>query len=454
MRTATFLAASVLFAAADLPAQSLRLDSLVHAKTLDNGLQVVAINNSTVPFVTVELVVRAGAFIQETEADAGLPHLIEHLLLRGDALERAATDLDAIWNGETSEEAARFYFTFPSKHLSAGLDLLSRLVRKPDFSQKALDEERKVVQGEIERRASEPDLLLLVSSDMLLWDMTGWHFKNPGGNLFALNQATPKKLETIHKRFYVPNNAALIVSGDVSDSVVFSLATKSFSGWKPGGNPMEGLRPPAIAPLADIKRKIISAEVKDVEFLVRWHGPSARKDAQATYAADLFSALVNQRASKPQKHLVDTGLFDAVSMSYRTLDFVGPIELRARTTPERAAEAATALGDEIQQMTAPDYFDGTDIDLAKKLFRVSEHFGIESSFDAAHSAASFWSSAGLDYFMQYGEKVQTQTRSDINRFVAAYLGGKPLAAVVMVPEIAWGQAGLPLQRALGAWRLK
>jgi len=269
----------------------------------------------------------------------------------------------------------------------------------------------------------------------------------------ALNGATPDSLKGLYERFYVPNNAALIVAGDVSDSVVFALAAKTFAGWKRGADPLASLKPSPIVPLRAIQRKIVTADVKDVTFLVRWQGPSVRQDVAATHAADVFSGLVNQRVSASQKRLVDRGIFDDVSLSYETLNNTGPIALYARTSPDRAVEAAEALGDELGRLVAQDYFDAEDLRLAKKWEEVSSIAAIERAESAAHTIAAFWCSADLAYYMAYDERMGAQTGDDVHSFVSKYIAGKPMAVTVRLPNEAWTQFGVPLQRALGAWRV-
>ena len=452
-------AAVVLAAGAANPAfaQAAKLESLVRDTTLENGLQVIVVKNSSIPFVTVEMVFRAGAFIQSTPDQEGLPHLIEHMLFRrgeseGGAFERDANEIEAAWNGTTDTEAVRYFLTFPSKNLAKGMQLMSDLIRKPNFSKDVLQSERPVVIGELLQRASEPQLLLRVQSDMLLWENEGWRSKNPGGNIPTLNAATPDLLNALYKRFYVPNNAALVVAGDVTETQVFDLASKIFRGWKRGDDPMAGLPPPRIPPLTTVKRNIFSNDVKEVTFLVRWQGPSVGKDRPATYAADVFAGLVGQPLSGTQRRLVDAGHFDAVSLNYETLNYVGPIALLARTSSERAATAAEALGQEIAKLSAPDYFSAEDLALAKKWQRVSAHFRFESASTAAHILADFWSTAGLDYYLSYEDKLDAQTPEDIRHFLTTYIAGKPLVVTVLIPQETPASVVRELSSSLGEWK--
>ncbi|HEX7938352.1 MAG TPA: pitrilysin family protein [Gemmatimonadaceae bacterium] len=428
------------------------LATAVRDTTLQNGLQVIVVPNTSAPFVTVETVFRSGAFVQQVQGYEGLPHLIEHLLFRSDG-GSFSTDADKIaasWNGVTSTESVRYYMSFPSANTAKGLDIMARLVRKPDFSKESIEAEKKVVAGEMQRHASDPESLLLTEADLLLWGDVGLTVKSAGGNLLAINGATADKLKEMYNHFYVPNNAAIVIAGDV-DSTIFSVVNKAFGSWKRGDDPLAKLSPSPVVPLSSVKKKIITAEVKDVTFLVRWQGPSVTKDAAATYAADVFSGLVNQRVSATQKRLVDAGILDDISLSYETLRDVGPIDLYARTSPDRAAAAAEAIGEELALLVKPDYFGAEDLTLAKKWQAVSTLRGNERAASAADAIASLWGSADLAYYRTYDAKMASQTADDVHSYVAKYIAGKPLAVIVRMPSDAWNQYGVSVQRALGAW---
>jgi zinc protease len=447
---APLVALAVAMFGAGLEAQDTKR-ALVATRTLDNGLQVFVVSNSAIPFVTIEYVVRAGAFAQSGEGDEGLHHLIEHLLFRqGDAgyFDEEASKLDAASNGVTDNESVRYFLTLPSKNFAKGLDLLSSVVRKPDFSQDALKAEKEVVAGEIRRHASSPISLLYAESDRMLWEGEIRRYKSPGGNLLTVNAATTNVLKALYQRFYVPNNSAVIVSGDVTDSVAFAQVEKVFRNWKKGDDPLAKLTVPAPTPLAAARSQIVTADVNDVTFLIRWHGPGVKKDAAATFAADVFSGLVNQRVSATQKRLVDGGVVDDFSMGYETQGHVGPIEITARTSPDRAVAAAEAIAAELSKLVAPDYFTADDLLLAKKNAEVGTSFNLESGAATAHWLAALWSSAGLDYYLAYDDRIKAQTAENVRGYVGQYLVGKPMTIHVLISQENWTKVGNNLRYAL------
>jgi len=211
---------------------------LVRDTTLPNGLEVISVENHTVPLATVEVVVHTGAFTQDPGTE-GVPHLFEHMLFKGyvgvgdRSFAEQASDLDAIFNGTTDDEHVTYYLTLPSSFVGDAMDMMAQLVRDPLFTQEALDDERRVVLNEFARDQSDPQYHLERDVERQLWT-AAWGRKNAVGDIAAINAATPRLLREIYHRYYVPNNAALVVSGDVTPSQVFTEAKRHFGGWNRG----------------------------------------------------------------------------------------------------------------------------------------------------------------------------------------------------------------------------
>ena len=430
---------------------------MIRDTVLANGLHVIVVRNPSVPLATIEVVVRTGAFSQLTPEDEGVPHLLEHMLFKsGDgtmagSFDDAAYKIEAIANnGVTEAEAVAYYVTLPSKNLAKGVKLMADLVRSAHFDREALRSEQKVVSGELQRKAAEPQYLLYHMSSQALWG-TGWSRKNPGGNLIAVMGATPERLKGFFRKYYIPNNSALVVTGDVMAAEVFEAAAKSFQSWKQGDDPFKGTSIVPMPPLAATRTSVVEADATDVTFLVRWHGPSVTTDATGTYAADVFSELINQPLSGLQQRLVDSGLFQSVSLGYETQKNVGPIELYARTTPEKVEAAGAALKKEIAQFPAPGYFTDDDVTIAKKRQQVITAFQLESATSLAHPVATLWSVVGLDYYMDYVDNVRAQTPDDVRRFVATYLAGKTMTVKVLVSPATRRSIRPALDNLLAKW---
>ncbi len=421
-----------------LRAQRSTLESIIHRQTLDNGMDVVVVENHAVPISTVEVVVKTGAMSQ-TPDDQGVPHLFEHMLFKGyrgsggrPFLQEAAI-LHAGYNGTTSQEQVTYYLTLPSYRTDDAVRVLAELVRDPHFEKDDLNTERFVVLGEFRRNVSDPRFHLQNEVSQLLWD-SQWPRKNTLGDQVALLAVTPEHLKTIFDRYYIPNNSALVVSGDVDPKKVFAAAADRFGSWKRAPDPYESFPVPPMPPLARSDAVVVTGDVNEITLEIQWQGPSVRSNTEDTYAADVFSAYVNDEQSKLQKRLVDSGIFHTASFGYQTLDHTGPISFYGTTSMDQLAAALTVLQAELMTMRADDYFDPELLNVVEKRRSVATAFELEESVGLAHTVGYWWSVAGLDYYMNYTDNLSKRTASDLSGFVTRYLGDKPFVIGVLAPE--------------------
>jgi len=420
----------------------------VRDTVLENGLQVIVLPNHAIPVATLEVVVHAGAFTQVEPQDEGLPHILEHMLFRsyrgGEGFSRRANDLGATYNGTTSDERVTYFVTLPSERVEDGLEALGGLMRNPDFSRRDLDAERQVVRGELERMISDPYSVLELVSQSALWGQS-FGRKNAIGNMGTILSAEPSRVRDHFHKYYVPNNSALVVSGDVDPDQVFEWAEDRFDRWDAGGDPFEGFEPPTIVPLERDTAFVVDMPSTDVTFSIKWQGPSVSDDPVGTLAADVFARMFNLATSGAQSRLVDTGIFQSIGMGYSALDHVGPVSLLARTTPEQLVRALTELGVELALFSDPTYFDEAHLEAAKRALRLDAAVEREVVSSAAHIVADAWAVGGLDYYLGYERGIQGVTLEDVRAYVDRYLAGQPRVIAVLATE----ELIEPLSQAIG-----
>jgi zinc protease len=410
---------------------------VIRDTALANGLQVIAIENHQAPLATVEVVVHTGAFTQE-HGQEGVPHLYEHMLFKaysgphGYSWRQMMGELDGGYNGETGDEAVRYYVTVPSDKVEGGMRALAELVRDPDFKQDDLDEERRVVLDELNRDASEPIRSLYDRVNQRLWT-TAWGRKDPAGDPASLATVTPKLLKQIFQQYYVPNNAVVIVSGDVTPARVFQLADERFSHWKRQPDPFANAAPYVVPPMPRSQGVIVQGEAADVIVVVEWQGPSVTTDPEGTYAADMLSAITAQSGSAFHRHLIDTGLFASCEISYLTRAHVGPITLTAHMSVDSAKRAMIVLATELQHLADSDAFSNDELMNARQGKRVGLALELQEHGSMADEVAQFWGTAGLPYFRTYADRMGTVTREQMQGFARRYLIGTPMAIGLLVP---------------------
>lgn len=440
--TRRILLALTLTAALAPPADAQRADlqKIIRRTVLPNGLEVVAVENQGVPLVTLELVVRNGAFTQTPEY-AGLAHLYEHMFFKAndrypqpDETINRASEMGAVFNASTREELVNYYLTVSADSVAAGMDFLAAAAITPKFLPDELEREREVVIGEYDQQESTPFFRFDQEMGRRLWT-TQFSRKNPIGDRDVIRGTTPAKMRAIKDLYYIPNNSLLIIAGDVDPTATFALAERVFGGWKRGPDPFVAAPIPPIPPLTRNVGYIHQDAVNAVSVQIQWHGPSVRKDEEATFVADVFSDLLNAPGSRFQKKLVDSGLWEGVIVNYYTLNNVGPITISGQTSPDRLRSALKALDAELRAVLTPGYFSVEEMDAAKAQRAVSSAFEREKASAFAHTIGFWWSVSGLEYYMKYVDEMARRSPRQLQDYARKYIIDRPrVVGVLLSPE--------------------
>jgi zinc protease len=408
-----------------------------HATQLANGLTLVVLENHAVPLVTIEIDVKNGAFTETAEFD-GLSHLYEHMFFKAneripdqEAYLRRARELGMEWNGTTSEERVNYFFTLHRRNLRPGLEFMADAIRTPLFRVDELERERHVVIGEYDRAESDPEFHLVVAVQKLLWHE---HYtrKNVIGTREVILSATPEKMRTIQSRYYVPNNSALLVAGDVKPAEVLDEVEAAFGDWPRAADPFEAHPIPDHPPLLASHTVVLEHPVQSVTLLQSLQGPRVDQDREATYAVDVFSHIVGQRNSRFYRRLVDSGLCAHASLGYQTLRHTGPIQILLRTDAEQFHAARAALHDEVAHFADDDAFTDEELETAKNQLEVAHIYDMERASSRVHTVGYWWAVADLDYDTSYVERVRQVTRTDIQRFLQRYVLERPAVTGILL----------------------
>jgi zinc protease len=345
-----------------------------------------------------------------------------------------ASELGAVFNGTTTEERVNYYITLPSDSTMPGLSLLAAALRTPLFRSDELERERAVVIGEYDRAESNPFYALTTATGKALWG-TAWSRKNPLGERAVILRTTPEQMRTIQHKYYVPNNVALIVTGDVVPDSIFAAAHRLFDDWPRAADPFVTDPIPPVPPLTANKAVIVEQPVSTVLVMLQWQGPGAHADPAATYAADVFSDVLNQPGSRFQRALVDSGIWQSLLVNYYTLNHVGPITISGEVAPDKLREAIAALDRELGAVVKPGYITTDAVNSVKQKRIVETMESLERASGFAHQLGFWWAVTGMDYFFGYNDMMAKQSPDDLRRYATRYILGKPrVTGVLLSPE--------------------
>src|SRR5215213_2453996 len=177
-------------------------EAKIFSQVLPNGLEVIILEDHSIPLVTIELAVKNGSYTEPPELN-GLSHLYEHMFFKQNrAIANAEEYLRAIgqmgiaYNGTTREELVNYYFTTTSPNMKTAMQFMRDSVRYPLFDAGEFEREREVVIGEIDRNESNPYFYLnREMNDRLFFKYPSR--KNPLGNRQTVSTATTDMMRLI-----------------------------------------------------------------------------------------------------------------------------------------------------------------------------------------------------------------------------------------------------------------
>jgi zinc protease len=258
--------------------------------------------------------------------------------------------------------------------------------------------------------------------------------KNPTGDHNVIRSATPALMDSIKNKYYYPNNSLLTIAGDVKHEAVFAQVETLFGSWQPSPfDPFKKWPIPEFKPLTKVDYFVVKSNLTNVPFIqMAWFGPDTRTDIPSTYAADVFSYILDQNSSKLSKALIQSGLALNVDFSYLTLRHTGPITLTVVPNPSKVAECFAEIKHQISLWDTPDYVTDEQLETAKRKLEIKQIREAEVTSDFTQVLSFWWASASIDYFNTYNDNLKKMTRDDLRTYVRKYIINKPYCAGLLI----------------------
>ncbi len=200
--------------------------------TLQNGLQVVVVRNTLAPVVTTQITYRVGS----NEAPPGFPgmaHALEHMMFRGSPglsaaqLSTIAAAMGGDFNAATQQTATQYFFTVPAEDLDIALQIEAVRMRGLLVEPSAWDQERGAIEQEVAQDLSSPRYVFY--SRLLAAMFPGTPYAHDAlGTRESFQKTTAAMLKDFHNTWYVPNNAVLIIVGNVDLAPTLQLVRRHF----------------------------------------------------------------------------------------------------------------------------------------------------------------------------------------------------------------------------------
>jgi zinc protease len=411
---------------------------------LPNGLNVILHQDRTVPVVAVNVWYHVGS-ANEKPGRTGFAHLFEHLMFEGsknvpegqfDILLEAA---GANNNGSTNNDRTNYVIDLPNNALELALYLESdRMAYLLDaMPPEQVNSQRDVVKNE--RRQSyenRPYGMADLELDKMLWPATHPYSWPVIGYMEDLTAASHADVQEFFKRYYAPNNASLVIAGDIDLDRTQALVEKWFAEI-PRGPAVEPIAPPA-ALLTQVKRQTITDQVTLPRLYIGWLTPRHFAPGDATL--DLVSSILSDgKNSRLYKRLVyDDQIAQDVS-AFQSSGALGSSFLIVATAREghTVEELQKAIDEEVDRLRrAPP--DAREVQRALNQVEASFYRAMERVGGFGGKAdqlnAYYFAGGGPDFFAEDLARYTSLTAADVQAAVVKWLPRERRVELVVRPE--------------------
>ncbi|MCA0131133.1 M16 family metallopeptidase [Winogradskyella alexanderae] len=396
---------------------------------LDNGLHVILHQENAAPVVTVGVMYQIGAK-DEVEGRTGFAHFFEHLLFEGTENIERGKWFDIVSanggsnNANTTQDRTYYYETFPSNKLEIGLWMESERMLHPIIEQVGVDTQNEVVKEEKRQRidnAPYGKIIYRTGVDNHLFKKHPYG-RSVIGSMDDLNAAQLEEFIDFNQQYYNPNNAVLVVAGDIDVEQTKSLINDYFGPIPNNAEP--NIREDIVEPAITETRYATEydANIQIPAYIFSYITPkSVDRDA---YVLDYISSiLTGGNSSRMYKRMVDQDkvalqvlAFNQANQDYGTYTMGALI----KGEPDWDALKAT-MDDEIKKLQ-------TELISDKEYQKLQNQF--ETNYVEANSSVQGIASSLATYYMLQGDAnrinkqldiYRTITKEDIKRVANEYL---------------------------------
>ncbi len=403
--------------------------------TLDNGLRVVTGPMPGTRSVAVSIYVGAGNRY-ETPEEAGISHLLEHLLFKGTEKRPTAPEISemvesvgGVLNAATDRELTVYYAKVARLHFDRAADVLTDMARFPLIAAEELEKERKVVIEELASVEDSPAQLVDVLLDATMWPDQPLG-RDVAGTEASVTALTREATVDYLKRQYVPNNIVISVAGAIEHEEVVAFCDNALGSWA-SGPPSPWI--PAIdgqtSPRVAVQYK--TSEQAHIEIAV--HGCSSQHPDR--FALDLISVILGEGMSSRlfielrEKRAL---CYDVHSYTSHYLD-AGSFSVYAGVDPKKAVESTQALIAELARLrdggvTEDELYKAKELSKGRLLLRMEDTRAVSGWLGGQEIL-----NGSIKTPDEVVALVDAVTMADMDRVARATLVGEKLSLAVVGP---------------------
>ncbi len=390
---------------------------------LDNGLRLLVHEDKTTALAVVSITYNVGSR-DEDQDRTGFAHLFEHLMFGGskniknydEPLQKVGGDNNAF----TSTDITNYHVSLPAVNLETAFWLESDRMMELAFDEKSLDVQKKVVVEEFKQRyLDQPYGSAWLKLRPLAYQVHPYGWAPIGRKIEHIEEATLQDVKAFFRKFYNPNNAVMVVAGNVDHQEVYELAQKWFGPIPPREDYARDLPD---EPVQEETRNLEIEEIVPLKAIYKaYHFPARLADDY--YAADLLSDVLGHgKSSRLHQELVkDKKQFSKIQAYVTGSADPGLMVITGQLNGSLSFEEAEAGIDKIVGKLQKKEI--RDKELAK-VKNQAESTIVMGEVDLLHRAINLGHAAILgdpDLVNRQGEYIQAVSSSEIRKVARQYL---------------------------------
>jgi zinc protease len=323
-------------------------------RVLPNGLRVIVATERDLPLVTAQMVVRSGAEV-DPEGRAGLASMTASLLTTG-AGGRSATEiaetverLGASLNAGGGWDASRVTLSTTAPNLDAAAALMADVVRRPAFAPEELERLRTRTLDGLRVGLRQPGSVASYVMGPVVFGGSGYGHP-AGGTPQSVPRITREDAVQLHQTYYRPDNAVLVLTGDITPEAGFALAERLYGDWARPASPIPAATPPA--PAAARQRVVVVDMPNSGQAAVYVAKPGLRRSDPQYYTALVTDSLLGGSYSSRlnQEIRIRRGLSYGANSIFDPRREAGLFAAATQTKPESAAEVVDLVLAEVERL--------------------------------------------------------------------------------------------------------
>jgi zinc protease len=404
-------------------------------KTLANGLRVIVIEKKGVPLVAARLLIKNGG-----EADpATLPGLADttaSLLTKGtttksaEEIARGVEALGATLDTGASWDESSADISVMSSKLSRAMSFMADVIRHPTFKEEEIDRLRQQNIDALTVAMRQPGRLASFVTAQAIFG-TSPYGHSLGGTPQSLARIKRNDIVAFHRNYYRPDNAILVIGGDITPAAAFATAEELFGGWKPA----EGshLVEPAPAKEFPASHVVVIDMPAAGQAAVVVGRPGLRRSDPAYHLSLVTNSILGGGYSSRlnEEIRIKRGLSYGAGSSFDLRRDVGPFTATAQTKNESAGEVAGLIVDEMNKLGTTPVADD-ELGPRKAVLIGGFGRGLETNAGIVGRIGTLaLYGLSLDEINRYISGVQNVTAADVQKFAAAHVGGNDASVVIV-----------------------